>query len=344
MLRLYALITASLFLVSCTDQGDQPPYLVELNGNALGTTWAVKVLPHKSIDREDLKKTISQRLAQYEKIFSHWRKDSDLSKFNSNKSNDPVEIHSDIHELLIHAQWMYQQTAGTFDPAIGQIVNLWGFGPDGKNRSKIPKDEEVVEALHSSGMHQLEILPKHRVCKKHPDLKLDLSGSAKGEIIDLICELLERYGLQNYLVEIGGEIRAYGRGKKGKGWIVGLENGEKGRDQLISIPLRNYAVATSGTYRLQKPNPKAKKSASHLLNPKTGKPVENNLIAVNAFAPTARDADAWATALMILGLEKGMQKAEEMDLIARFCELKDGITNIYCSTAYHRLYPTEKNF
>ena len=343
MLRLYTLITASFFLVSCTDQRDQPLYLVELNGNALGTTWVVKVLPHKSIDSEDLKRSISQRLAHYEKIFSHWRKDSDLSKFNSNKSTEPVEIHSNIHELLKHAQWMYQQTAGTFDPAIGKIVNLWGFGPDGRNRSTIPKDEEVIEALHSSGMHQLEILPKHRLCKKHPDLKLDLSGSAKGEIIDQICELLKRYGLQNHLVEIGGEVRAHGGGKKGNGWIVGLENGGKGKDQLVSIPLRNYAVATSGTYRLKKPNPKTKRNASHLLNPKTGKPVENNLIAVNAFAPTARDADAWATALMIMGLEKGMQKAEEMDLVARFCVLKDGNTYIYRTSAYHRLYPTKKN-
>ena len=338
MLRLYALITASFFLVSCTDQGDQPLYLVELNGNALGTTWLVKVLPHKSIDSEDLKNSIDKRLAHYEKIFSHWRKDSDLSKFNTNKSTEPVEIHPDIHELLKHAQWMHQQTAGTFDPAIGQIVNLWGFGPDGKNRSTIPKDEEVAEALHSSGMNQLEILPKHCVCKKHPDLKLDLSGSAKGEIIDQICELLERYGLQNYLVEIGGEVRAHGRGKKGKGWIVGLENGEKGKDQLVSIPLRNYAVATSGTYRLQKPNPKAKRSASHLLNPQTGKPVENNLIAVNAFAPTARDADAWATALMIMGLEKGMQKAKEMHLAVRFCKKGDNKVEFIYSETYDRLF------
>jgi thiamine biosynthesis lipoprotein len=338
VLRLYALLTASFFLVSCTDQGDQPLYLVELNGNALGTTWLVKVLPHKFIDSEDLKNSIGQRLAHYEKIFSHWRKDSDLSKFNFNKSTEPVEIHPEIHELLKHAQWMHQQTAGTFDPAIGQIVNLWGFGPDGRNRSTIPKDEEVVEALHSSGMHQLEILPKHHICKKNPNLKLDLSGSAKGEIIDQICELLERYGLQNYLVEIGGEIRAHGRGKKGKGWIVGLENGGKGKDQLVSIALRNYAVATSGTYRLQKPNPKAKRSASHLLNPKTGKPVENNLIAVNAFAPTARDADAWATALMIMGLEKGMQKAEEMDLAVRFCKKGNNKVEFKYSETYDRLF------
>jgi len=340
VLRLYALITASLFLVGCTDQEGQPLYLFELNGNALGTTWAVKVLPHKSIDREDLKKSISQRLAHYEKIYSHWRKDSDLSKFNSNKSTEPVAIHPEIHELLKHAQWMHQQTAGTFDPAIGQIVNLWGFGPDGKNRSKIPKDEEVVEALHSSGMHQLEILPKHRVCKKHPDLKLDLSGAAKGEIIDQISELLERYGLQNYLVEIGGEVRAHGRGKKGKGWIVGLER-EKG--EMVSVPLRNYAVATSGTYRLKKPNPKSPRNASHLLNPQTGYPVEHHLIAVNAFAPTARDADAWATALMVLGLKEGMKKAEEMNLVARFCKEEDGKIEIHTSTAYQRLFTAKNN-
>ena len=112
---------------------------------------------------------------------------------------------------------------------------------------------------------------------------------------------------------------------------------------MVSVPLRNYAVATSGTYRLQKPNPQAKRSASHLLNPKTGKPVENNLIAVNAFAPTARDADAWATALMIMGLEKGMQKAEEMDLVARFCELKDGIINNYCSTCLLYTSPSPRD-
>jgi len=340
VLRLYALITASFFLVSCTDKEDLPPYLVELSGTALGTTWVVKVLPRKTIDREDLKKSISQRLAHYENIFSHWQKDSDLSKFNSNKSTEPVAIHPEIHELLKHAQWMHQQTAGTFDPAIGQIVNLWGFGPDGKNRSKIPKDEEVVEALHSSGMHQLEILPKHRVCKKHPDLKLDLSGAAKGEIIDQISELLERYGLQNYLVEIGGEVRAHGRGKKGKGWIVGLER-EKG--EMVSVPLRNYAVATSGTYRLKKPNPKSPRNASHLLNPQTGYPVEHHLIAVNAFAPTARDADAWATALMVLGLKKGMKKAEEMNLVARFCEEEDGKIEFHTSTAYQRLFSAKNN-
>jgi thiamine biosynthesis lipoprotein len=107
---------------------------------------------------------------------------------------------------------------------------------------------------------------------------------------------------------------------------------------MVSVPLRNYAVATSGTYQLNKPNPDANRSASHLLDPRTGRPVEHQLIAVNAFAPTARDADAWATALMILGPEEGMNKAEELDMVARFCSIQNGHIEISLSTAYERLY------
>ena len=143
--------------------------------------------------------------------------------------------------------------------------------------------------------------------------------------------------------EIGGEVRAQGKGRNGNGWIVGLETGGSREIDLISVPLRNYAVATSGTYRLKKTNPKSTRNASHLLNPKTGLPIEHNLIAVNAFAPTARDADAWATALIIMGLKEGMKKAEQMDLVVRFCEEVDGKVGIYSSTAYQRIFSTENN-
>ena len=137
------------------------------------------------------------------------------------------------------------------------------------------------------------------------------------------------------LREIG---EPYGKGRNGKGWIVGLEDGSGDSGSMVSVPLRNYAVATSGTYQLNKPNPDANRSASHLLDPRTGKPVEHDLIAVNAFAPTARDADAWATALMILGPVKGLKKAAELDMVARFCSIQNGRIKISLSTAYQRLY------
>jgi thiamine biosynthesis lipoprotein len=337
----------AVICLSCCNQEDSQvkPNLTELSGSALGTTWSIKVLAHKEFDPEQLRREIVQKLEQAEKIFSHWRPDSELSLWNANKSTTPLQVNPQLYELVQHAQWMHHETGGAFDPTIAPLVNLWGFGPTSGTRSTIPKDEEIAEIKKLTGMENLEVLPKNRVRKKFSKLQLDFSGSAKGEIIDQVSLLLNRWTFKNYLVEIGGEVRAHGQGKKcHNGWIVGLESGEFDRDGLVSVALRDYAVATSGTYRLNKTNPKSPRNASHLLNPQTGKPVENNLIAVNAFAPTARDADAWATALMIMGLEKGLQKAEEMDLVARFCELKDGITNIYCSTAYHRLYLTEKNF
>jgi thiamine biosynthesis lipoprotein len=342
----FSMCFAVFYLAGCNQESSQEkPNLTELSGSALGTTWSIKVLARKEFDPEQLREEIVQKLEQAEKIFSHWRPDSELSLWNANKSTTPLQVNPQLYELVQHAQWMHRETDGAFDPTIAPLVNLWGFGPTSGTRSTIPKDEEIAEIKKLTGMENLEVLPKNRVRKKFSKLQLDFSGSAKGEIIDQVCLLLNRWTFKNYLVEIGGEVRAHGQGKKcHNGWIVGLESGEFDRDGLVSVALRDYAVATSGTYRLNKTNPKSPRNASHLLNPQTGKPVENNLIAVNAFAPTARDADAWATALMIMGLEKGLQKAEEMDLVARFCELKDGITNIYCSTAYHRLYLTEKNF
>jgi thiamine biosynthesis lipoprotein len=303
--------------------------MLSLGGKALGSTWSVKVRSDKKIDRGELGKAIVTEIERTERIFSHWRPDSELYRFNQALTTSPVSIHPQLHALLKHAQWMHQQTKGAFDPSIAPLVNLWGFGPVSGNRSAIPTRVEIDRALLQTGFEKLEILPNDKVRKKRPDLQIDLSGSAKGEIIDQVCELLDQRGLVNYLVEIGGEIRARGRGKDNHGWIVGLEDGLMEKDKkVITIPLIDYAVATSGTYRQTKPNPDSTKPASHLIDPRTGRPVEHNLIAVNVLAHTARDADALATALMILGPGEGMHVARKMNLLARFC-IKDEKSNRY---------------
>ena len=333
----------SLFIfctVSCTDSTEQPvTKLYELNGQALGTTWTIKALSQDELDEKELQKDIVRRIEELEKIFSHWRADSELYQFNAALTTTPISIHPELLELLRHAEWMYKQTDGAFDPTIAPVVNLWGFGPVGKTRSSIPSADQIQQALTLTGLDKLEILSKGMVRKRVPTLQLDFSASAKGEIIDQVCKLLDRWGFKNYLVEIGGEIRAEGRGRKGNGWIVGLEDGDAlNANGMVSVPLRNYAVATSGSYRLTKPNPDSNRSATHLIDPRTGRPVEHDLIAVNAFAPTARDADAWATALMILGPVKGLKKAAELDMVARFCSIQNGRIKISLSTAYQRLY------
>ena len=326
--------------ISCTDSREPSgTELYELKGKALGTTWTIKVLTKNELDEKELQKDVVRRLEELEKIFSHWRPDAELHQFNSNLTTSPFIMHPELLELLRHSQWMRKETGGAFDPTIASVVNLWGFGPVGKTRSTIPSDDQIEQAMTLTGLDKLEILPKGMVRKKVPTIQLDFSASAKGEIIDQICKLLDRWRFNNYLVEIGGEIRAEGKGRKGKGWVVGLEDGHSNNENgMASVPLRNYAVATSGSYRLSKPNPDSNRSASHLIDPRTGRPVEHNLIAVNAFAPTARDADAWATALMILGPVEGMKKANELDLVARFSSSGKNGVGVKSSVAYDRLF------
>ena len=209
----------SLFIfctVSCTDSGEQPiTKLYELKGQALGTTWTIKVLTKNELDEKELKIDVVRRLEELEKIFSHWRPDAELHQFNSALTTTPFSIHPELLELLRHSQWMHRETGGAFDPTIAPVVNLWGFGPVGKTRSTIPSDDQIEQAMTLTGLDKLEILSKGMVRKKVPTLQLDFSASAKGEIIDQICKLLERWGLNNYLVEIGGEIRAEGKGREG---------------------------------------------------------------------------------------------------------------------------------
>jgi thiamine biosynthesis lipoprotein len=333
-----------LLLCGCTQQNQKnSPTLIKLSGDALGTTWLVKVLSDKAFDKEKLQMYIIRKLEETDKIFSHWRPDSELFQFNANPTTNDTVVHPQLHNLLKHAQWMHRETDGAFDPTLGALVNLWGFGPEGKTRSTLPTEQQIKDVQRIIGLENLEISQNGNIRKKVSALQLDLSGSAKGEIIDQISNLLDRLNFHNFLVEIGGEVRAQGKGRNGNGWIVGLETGGSREIDLISVPLRNYAVATSGTYRLKKTNPKSTRNASHLLNPKTGLPIEHNLIAVNAFAPTARDADAWATALMVMGQKEGMKKAEQMDLVVRFCEEVDGVIEINTSTAYQRIFSTENN-
>jgi len=336
----FLLILFFALLFSCQDDSEQTLKPYSLTGQALGTTWTVKVLSYQPIDEHKLRTDIAAKIEEAERILSHWRPDATLYQLNASLSSEPISIPPSLHELLRHAKWTYEQTGGAFDPTIAPLVNLWGFGPVSTNRLSIPTEKEIDETLLSTSMNQVEILSEFRVRKKLPALQIDLSASAKGEIIDEVCEMLDRRELSNYLVEIGGEIRGRGNGKSGKGWTIALEDGSEGKTNgLSTVNLLNYSVATSGTYRQSKPNQDSAKPASHLIDPRTGRPVEHNLIAVNVLSPTARDADALATALMILGPREGMRKAEKMDLIARFCTREGNETRHTHTPTWIRLYP-----
>ena len=308
----------------------------------MGTTWKVIVCRQQHFEPHKLIDAVASKIKECELLFSHWKPDAELYQFNQNLSTSSISVDPLIHGLLQHAKQMHLDTDGAFDITIAPLVNLWGFGPVEHTRETLPTSNEIQQAQALVGMEKLEILSGGKLRKILPTLQLDLSGSAKGATIDEVCAVLQQQGFTNYLVEIGGELRARGNSPDGSGWKVGLEDGS---EHLATVELNDRAVATSGTYRLRKPNPDSPKPATHLIDPRTGHPVEHDLVAVNVFADTARDADAWATAFMILGSDKGMKKAQEQGLAVRFC-IQDGSQIVYQYTsAYSALFsPTENGF
>jgi thiamine biosynthesis lipoprotein len=296
----------------------------------MGTTWQVTLreLPDNTSE-EAIQKEIEATLERIESLASHWRTDTPVSRFNRTLDTKPFPVPPELFEILQASERIHQTTKGVFDVTIAPLVNLWGFGPIEETRGKIPSDEEIENSLSSMGQDKLELLPKSTIRKTRTDLQLDLSALAKGYAIDQVAALLDELGALHYLIELGGELRAKGNGSKGQGWQVGLEYPEMDANTTKIhrvITLENAAVATSGNYRIAFTDPDTGQSYSHIIDPRTGRPVNHDLLAVSVFAPTAMEADAWATALLVLGSEKGLQLAEHENLTALFVEhTPDGI-------------------
>ena len=303
-----------------------------LTGKALGTTWTVKVRTAQPLDPQELRSAIATTIEEAEAILSHWRPDAELYQFNQALTSAPLAVHPLLHDLLLHARRVHADSAGAFDPTIAPLVNLWGFGPVQATRTTLPTAQEIQQAKTHLGMGLLEILPRHQVRKRQPAVQADLSGSAKGAIIDRVCAMLESRGLDDHLVEIGGELRA-GSGN----WKIALEDGTLPPGDLAVLQLQDSAVATSGSYRLNKRGAQSDKPASHLLDPRTGHPVQHEAVAVNVIAPTARDADAWATALLVLGPEEGLKIAKARNIAVRFC-IQTGDANIQIVSPAYELF------
>ena len=304
-----------------TETEHQP---VKLQGNAMGTTWQVtcRELP-ENISHETLQGEIEATLERIESLASHWRTDTPVSHFNSMLDTKPFPVSSELLEMLKVAELIHHRTEGAFDVTIAPLVNLWGFGPVEQTRGKTPTDEEIANALVSMGQAKLKLLSNSTIHKTRADLQIALSALAKGYAIDQVAAQLDELGAMHYLIELGGELLAKGNGSTGQGWQVGLEHplaDAKTTRIHRTLSLVNGAVATSGNYRLAFTDPDTGQSYSHIIDPRTGRPVNHDLLAVSVIASTAIEADAWATSLLVLGREKGLPLAERENLAALFVE------------------------
>lgn len=247
---------------------------------------------------------IAAEIEKIESMASAWRGDSFLTRFNNSTSTAPQPCPPEIAEMITFSLKLHQLTDGVFDITVAPLVKKWGFGPD----------TAQVDAP-AIGATQLEVSESPPTLKKNvASIQIDLNAIAKGYAVDKVAALLNATGCPDYLIEIGGELRV-----TGKIWKVGIEKPDPASVGGISqvIELQNQSIATSGTYR----HFRETQNTSHIIDPRTGAPINHGCPAVTVTAPTCMEADAWATALLVLGPVDGAALAESQNTItARFAE------------------------
>ncbi|NIO10979.1 MAG: FAD:protein FMN transferase ApbE [Deltaproteobacteria bacterium] len=315
--RTLTTLIAVMLLVSCNQQAGTGE-LIRISGPTMGTTYSVKLrnLP-SGLDPDSLQRQIERILERINGSMSTYLEDSELSRFNRQVSTDWIEVSSETLEVINAAMQTSKMTDGAFDITVGPLVNLWGFGPHRRDNG-IPSEAHIRAALNKVGydkIHTRTTAPAIR--KDHPKTEVDLSAIAKGYAVDQITEHLEKTGVFDYLVEIGGELRAHGMNANGTPWTVGIEKPISSQKVLHKVvQLTDQAMATSGDYRnffKYKGN-----RFSHTIHPRTGRPVEHQLASVTVIGPSSMIADALATGLNVMGPEIGFELAEREKIAALF--------------------------
>jgi FAD:protein FMN transferase len=303
-----------------------------ISGLTMGTTYSVKWLTEdKSINKGKIHTDIEGILAHVNQSMSTYIPDSELSRLNQVKGDDWQTISDDLYAVITHAINVSVITNGAFDITVGPLVNLWGFGPDPFTH-EIPDESVLEETIKHTGYQHIAIeLLSNKFSKSEPDIYIDLSGIAKGFAVDKIAQYLDNNNIQNYLVEIGGELRGKGLNASHQAWQIGIEQAETNeRSVQRIISLKNSAMATSGDYR----NYFEKEGIrySHTIDPNTGKPITHNLASVTVIDDSAMHADAMATAFMVLGTEKTHSLANQLGIaVYTLTKAKNGFEERYNS-------------
>ncbi len=304
---------ALLYLLVLAACSREPPQL-EVSGQALGTFWTAKVTnPAPSIDAAALRNAVTAALDRVDGQMSTYRQDSELSRFNASRSVDWFPVSADLVAVMAEAQRIATLSGGALDVTVGPLVNLWGFGPRGRP-DRVPQPAELDAARQRVGYLALSVrLDPPALRKAHPDVYVDLSAIAKGFAVDQSAAAIQSLGATDYLVEVGGELRLRGLSEGGRPWRIAIERpvpGEREVEQVVQPG--DSGLATSGDYRNY--FEVDGKRYSHTIDPATGRPVHHALASVTVIHPSATSADGFATALMVLGPERGMALAEREQL------------------------------
>ena len=288
-----------------------PPRMVAFEGETMGTTYQVQAVVKRNLDETKLAAQIFDAVDAVDLQMSTWKPESDLSRFNAARVGEWISVSRDLVQVVAAALAISKSTQGAFDITVGAAVNAWGFGPDGAPQC-------APDAAPKGVWRELDVQEDPPALRKHVPMYVDLSGIAKGFGVDQICAVLAAHDVTDFLVSIDGETRVSGRkpGVAG-GWRVAVDMPVSGTSDVWDVlqPL-NCAVATSGDYRRYFDHDGIR--YAHTIDPATGQPVHGGAASVTVMMPRCMLADAWATALLVLGPDRGVAIAQARNISALF--------------------------
>lgn len=307
-------VAMALSLTACQKETQ----IISLSGKTMGSTYHIKYLDEGNMqDPQQVHADIEAVLKDVNQKMSTYIKDSELSLFNQNTQiNTPIEISADFAKVMAEAIRLNKVTDGALDVTVGPVVNLWGFGPE-KRPERQPTPEQLKERQAWVGIDKIALDMNGKtptLTKFIPQVYVDLSSIAKGFGVDQVADKLAELKAQNYMVEIGGEIRAKGKNAEGKPWQIAIEKpsttGERAVENIIGLD--NMGMATSGDYRIY--FEENGQRFAHEIDPKTGYPIQHHLASITVLAPTTMTADGLSTGLFVLGEDKALALAEQQNI------------------------------
>ncbi len=305
------------------------PAYTQLEGNAQGTTFRIV---YEDTASRDFSTSMDSIFRVIDRSMSLWDSTSLISLLNA---NDPA-VRADAHFATVFRKaWEVSAlTDGYFDCTVGPLVKAWGFSY--KKNLPPPNSTQVDSLRRLIGYHQVE-LNDGKLSKENPQIQIDFNAIAQGYTVDVLADFLKAKGVKNYMVEVGGEVRAEGRNERGEIWRIGIDKPSDtaavGRPLQAVVSLNNKSLATSGSYRkfVERDGHKY----SHAIDPHTGFPITHKLLSISVLAPDCMTADAYATAFLVMGLEKSIPLAKEKGLeIYGISAGKDGVFEVYKSAGF----------
>ena len=304
----------------------EPPattrHVSEFRGLTMGGTFSVKVVTAReeleSTGFGDVDRALRASLDRINRLMSTWDPDSELSRFNRSTSLQPFPVSPETFEVFKWSIDVAILTGGALDVTIGPLVDAWGFGPGGPRNP--PTNQEIARLREATGLDRIELNPAALTVRKtRPGVRCDLSSVVPGYAADRLSMELSNRGFTDFLVDLGGEVRTRGRNEAGAPWQIAIERPVPHSDAIQRlVPISDLAITTAGDYR--KYREVDGQRVTHILDPRTGRPVTHRLASVTVIDALAVRADAFDTALMVLGSDEGMALAEKLGLAVLFIE------------------------